>query len=934
MAAPQTAVVEAAVFGREEVLDAVAGALERSVEGLQALLIEGEAGIGKSAVWRAGVAAASASGHTVLTCTSAQSETRMPYGGLSDLFESVPAQVTSSLPEPQRHALAVALLREDAGSERLDPRATGMAVRNTLEGLAGSGAVIVAIDDLQWLDAPSARAIEFAVRRLTTQPVMLLTARRTHLPSTNVATGIIESLAEDRVTRLRLGPLEAPALKSLLRRRLPRIGPAALTRICEASGGNPLYAIELAKGDVHADAVAGLSVPDAIRQVVTHRTQDFAADTVEALLRASAQARPRVTDPAEITVLGPAEEAGFITISPSGHIDFEHPLYAAAVYQTAGTARRRRLHAELADQAVTLEDRAKHLALANIVPDAAVANEIDTAANGLLTRGALDDALVLADHALRLTPLEPADAVWRRRLALGRCCLLVGDPVRAREVTFPVQAACPPSPVRAQALQLLGEISVVTNIGEGLELFQEALACPDLDPRLAIRLELQLAMGAAAQTDVEGELEHAQRARLLLPENADPALVAKVNARLALAKIHTTGHFDAHDVEVAVAGAQPEQSESIWTWTLMALAYVHIATAEFDVAASLLERIRTALADVGEVSERPWIDSYLAMITMSLGDVAAAEAYLASTLSLLTSDDYGATRAAALRAEAHVALAKGELDRARIVADQAMEMAAATGWSAGVGEAAVARAHVSLHDGDPAAALAMLEPALAHADLTGIYDLPVALAFSDAIEAMVQLGHLERAAALADSMVCWGESRARPWPVAVGQRGFSAVAVAQGDLEAAAAAIEAALLAHESLGMPLELARTLIAGGRIARRDGRRRDARAMFIRARDIAERAGAGLWRERAETELARLGIRQAPHGLTETERQIAELAATGRTNNQIATQLFISRRTVEANLARIYRKLGIRSRAQVSTALAGAVSSNDGMSDRPGL
>lgn len=910
----------AALIGRDEALEAISRAVEGAADGLRVVEIEGDAGIGKTAVWRAAVAAAANAGHTVLTCTPAQSETRMPYGGLGDLFETVPERVTSALPAPQHRALAVALLREDAGTEPLDPRATGMAVRNSLECLAQSGVVVVAIDDHHWFDAPSARALEFAVRRLTTVPVMLLLARRAGLPLAVPTADIVGAVPEDRVTRLRLGPLDPSALTLMLRGWLPRIGPAALSRICDASGGNPLYAIELARSDAQSGGV-DRSVPIALADVVTLRMRGFPPDTVNALLRASAQARPVVTDPAEIEVLGPAEEAGFVTISSTGRITFEHPLYAAAVYQAAGVSRRRRLHAELAAHAATLEQRATHLALATVVPDEDVADEIERSAHRVLTRGALDDALVLFEHSLRLTPPEPAGTVWRRRLALGRCCLLTGELDRAREATAPVQIEAPPSPVRAHALQLLGEIAVTTDLAAGLQLFAEALACPDLDPQLAIELELLLAMGASAQVDLEGELEHARRARSLLPEQPSPALLAKVNARLALADVHSTGHFNAKDVEVAMSLAVPEPTQSVWTWTLMALAYVHIATADFDIVATLLERIRTSLEGVGEITERPWIDSYLAMIQVHLGDVAGADAHAANTFSLLAMNDQGPTRAAALRADAHVAVARGEIDRARQAADEATAIAKATGWVTGVGEAAVARAYVALHDGDPAAALAMLEPALAVAAHTGSYDPPFAFGIPDAIEAMVQLGDLDRADALCEAAVSWGRTRGRSWSVAVGERGRSSVLVARGDLAAAAEAIDAALTAHESQAMPLELARTLIAGGRIARRSGRRRDARAMFARARDVAEAAGADLWREQADAELGRLGTRRAPDGLTQTELRIAELAAAGMTNIEIAAQVFISRRTVEANLARIYRKLGIRSRAQLSASLAAA-------------
>ena len=193
------------------------------------------------------------------------------------------------------------------------------------------------------------------------------------------------------------------------------------------------------------------------------------------------------------------------------------------------------------------------------------------------------------------------------------------------------------------------------------------------------------------------------------------------------------------------------------------------------------------------------------------------------------------------------------------------------------------------------------------------------MALPDAIEVFVATGKVERAVALTDALANWGQKFDRPWALAISSRGRALLSAAAGDLDGAATHAEQALSHHERLPMPFELARTLLVQGQVQRRRGARRAGRHALQRAFAIFEKVGAPLWAEKASAEIARIGVRRAPEDLTEGEQRVAELAAQRLTNPDIAARLFISRRTVEANLARAYGKLGIHSRAELGALMA---------------
>jgi DNA-binding CsgD family transcriptional regulator len=214
----------------------------------------------------------------------------------------------------------------------------------------------------------------------------------------------------------------------------------------------------------------------------------------------------------------------------------------------------------------------------------------------------------------------------------------------------------------------------------------------------------------------------------------------------------------------------------------------------------------------------------------------------------------------------------------------------------------------------------------------GVYEWPIAMAVPDGIEALVATGELEQSHRLATALAAWGDKFDRPWALATSRRCLALIRAASGDLDGASAACEQAMIAHARLPMPFERARTLLVHGQVQRRRGARRTARLLLQQALTIFEEIGSQPWADKTRTEIARIGVRRAPETLTESELRAALLAAQGLTNPEIGARLFMSRRTVEANLARVYRKLDIRSRVQLSAALARTAGNPKAARQRP--
>ena len=394
------------VIGRDEELAALGEFLSSPPAAPSGFALVGEAGCGKTTLWRAGIEAARERGFLVLDASPTEAETRLSFAVLGDLLDGVLEEALNELPEPQRHALEVALLLESPRGALPDERAIAIAVLSTLRALAQDRAVLVAVDDIQWVDASSAAVLGFVWRRLREAPIGLLVARRAGAP---VPRGLAE---EEPVRRLDVSPLSLGALHRLLQTRLGLLlSRPALRRVHEVAGGNAFFALEFGRALAGRGATLAvgepLPVPGELRELVRDRLVALPGPTRHALATAAALSQPTIAlvcaARSSQETLAPALEANVVEVDHE-RLRFTHPLLASAAYEEVDALTRRRLHRQLAALVGDEEERARHLALAAHGPDSDVAAALDDAAGHARSRGATAAAAELCEQALRLTP--------------------------------------------------------------------------------------------------------------------------------------------------------------------------------------------------------------------------------------------------------------------------------------------------------------------------------------------------------------------------------------------------------------------------------------------------------------------------------------------------------------------------------------------------
>jgi len=889
------------VVGREPELKAVDAFLDGTA---QALAIVGDPGIGKTTVWREAVARAQARGATVLVARPAESEVRLSFGGIADLTSAVPPEAFDSLPAPQRRGLDVALLRADSSGPPAR-RVVATALLTLLRELAAETAVVIAIDDLQWLDPPSAGALEFALRRLDEANVRVIYSLRSDaVGPSGFATEHIE-----------IGPMSVAALHRILADAIGRtFARPVLIRITEASGGNPLHALEIARELERRgvqDSVAPLPVPDSLGALVRARVRALPAPTRDALLRVAALARPD-TELVDQRALAAAEESDLVSIDPSGRVRFTHPLYASAVYASAATSRRRSVHGDLAALVADPIERAHHLALASSGPDPDVVTELESAARRARSRAAPDTAANLLDLALRLAPAR-SEETQRLQLELAEHLYFASDFARSRAVLEELLETLGPGDRRSRALAALAEIDY-WHKGESAAagLMEDALACADSLVQRA-RCLTQFAMYAST-VDLEQARSAASAACELLEghESDEPALAAaalgaKVRAELFLGHGYDASAAERAQVLELAAPSLPVAVDGRVVFKLgQWLRYID----DLDGARARLDEAEQQAHDEGD-------DASLGNILLNkvVVETWAGNWDEAAVLTERMSDAFdqqGVEPEGIGPWRAYLHAYAGRLDETRIAAGTPP----AEPLIAAIHDRCVGLAHLAA--GDVAVADLHLARAVEVFERVDFREPAIWRVDGDAIEAAVACGELERAEQLVTRLETQAERTGIPWNRAVAERGRGLLLAANGELEGAAAALERAVAEHAACPMPYERARTLLVQGQVLRRLKRKREARRALDEAAAVFASLGAEAWVARANAEQQRVASRRAPEGLTPSELRMARLAADGLTNPEIAAQAFVSRKTVEATLARVYRKLSISSRGQLDRAL----------------
>ncbi len=421
------------VLGRDAELAALGGFLDGLPSGAGAVVLAGTAGAGKTTLLRAGAELAAERGYTVLQTTPARSDLRLAFAGLADLLEPGLQEVSTELPLPQARALRVALLLEEARPHPPEPRVIAAAFRAAVTIIARSAPVLLAIDDVQWLDPASEAAVGFAIRRLEHESVGLLCALRTARPGAELPLELAR--ARLRPELLPVGGLSLGALHRLLRTRLSTsFSHPALRRIEAASGGNPFIAIEigraLARRGVSSGPTASVPVPETLSELVGERLGALAPDVIDALrlvaVMPDAPIGQYLACGGDGTALDKAVLAGVLEHS-SGPLRFSHPLLASAVASAIPPARKRELHAAAASVVRLPEERARHRALAAPGQSASAADELAVAGRAAAGRGAPAAAAELFELAAALTPDERPAEARQRLLDAARHLALAGE---------------------------------------------------------------------------------------------------------------------------------------------------------------------------------------------------------------------------------------------------------------------------------------------------------------------------------------------------------------------------------------------------------------------------------------------------------------------------------------------------------------------------
>jgi DNA-binding CsgD family transcriptional regulator len=885
--------------------------------GPSALVVEGEAGIGKTTVWLAALERAQELGFRVLSSRTAAAESVLAYASLAALLDGVEQDTFDGLPLPQRLAIDRVLLRVSADGPATDQRAVAAGFLSVLEVVAEESPVVVAIDDLQWVDQASMIVVASAVRRLV-GPVSVLATVRTG-PDSRGGGSWLELRRPDRLRRLHLPPLSAGALHTVLSARLGRPFPRPkMLKIHEVSGGNPFYALELARAMGQGGWDTHGSLPSSLAELVRARIGGLTAETQRALLAAACLATPTLelvaqannTDVADIeAVLQTAEDEGIVEIHGNS-VRFAHPLLSRAVSSDAAPARRREMHRRLAEIVAEPELKARHLALGVARADRAILQSLDEAAEMAVIRGAPAAAAELLDLAIGLGGDTP-----QRRIMLAGCLLNSGDGARAVHVLEEVVATPAPPTLRAEALNLLAVRSQLEDsLLDGADQLERALADAGDDLALRVRILVSLSWVQVRLGRFDASRRRIEEAVADATRLGQSQLLGQAVGMRVVVRVLLGDGLDDQSLHHALTLEEP-QAISVMFRPTFQNAMVLAWTGQLDAAHRQFVAVRQSCIERGEESELVFVSFHGVLNEIWRADFAHATLIAEDTMERAQQLDGPLQVSAALTARAMVAAYAGRASDVRRDVSEAIGPVSRSGSELLKAWTVAALGFVEVSLGNYQAAITAYEPLLA-AVMTApnATEIFVAGFVPDAAEGMIQLGRLDDAERLIELLEANGRRLDRAWMLAVGGRCRAMLLAARGDVEAAGAAALRALVEHDRLPMPFERARTQLLQGQLQRRL-RQREAASVTLRAALAAfEDLGTPLWAERVHAELHRAGGIRTRAELTASERRVAELAASGITNREMAAALFISPKTVEANLSRIYRKLNIHSRAEL--------------------
>lgn len=906
------------VVARQAEAQAVADFLDLVPHQACALVIEGDPGIGKTTLWLAALDRARARGFRILSCRAAAAESVLAYTALADLLSEVHDALWADLPIPQQQALNVALLRRRGEAQNVDPRAVAAAFLTVIGRLAAENPVVIAIDDLQWVDTSSVNAVSYAARRLPVGAALVGTTR------TGEAAERLQLPNPDAVRRIRLQPLSVGDLHQVLSCRVGRsVARPTLLRIHEIAGGNPFFALELTRELGTEGRSTGLRLPSSLSELVRSRIGRVGANDI--LLAMASLPNPTVPMVARATDLTPdqvvqslgAAETQAVVAIDGNQLRFTHPILGHGVYTAASPRRRREMHRRLAELVAEPELHARHLALSDATGEPRTLEVLDTAADLARRRGAPAAAAELLELAIGLGGDSP-----ERRIRSATYHFNAGDAARARAVLEQTLERPAPARLRAEALRLLGQWSLLDGSSrEAADLLDRALreVGDDAALRTLILVPLSFALLNVGQRDRAAQSVDEAVASATAHGGAD--LLSQAVGMRVMVRFLLGAGLDAAGLQRAIELEDSQTPVSAHLRPRVHSAILLAGTGRIEQARGELQAIRRGYIERGEESELMIFAFHSGLNEIWRGDFAEATLIADDAMERALQSGRDLPLAVALMLRAAVAAYTGREQEARRDAGKAIavgERCDSPGLVTVWPTTTLGFLDVSMRNYD--AALSTLEPLLRTVDEASQgTEIFVAPFLPDALEAMVALGRLTDAEPLIGALERNGRRLDRPWMLATGARCRAMLQAGLGDVTAAVTTAELAMAEHQRLPMPLERARTQLLLGQLQRRQRRRDAAAATLLESARTFQRLGATLWAQRAEAELAR-GIfgRRRDHGLTEAEERVAELAASGMINRDIAAALFVSPKTVEVNLSRIYRKLDIRSRAELYQAL----------------
>jgi DNA-binding CsgD family transcriptional regulator len=607
-----------------------------------------------------------------------------------------------------------------------------------------------------------------------------------------------------------------------------------------------------------------------------------------------------------------AVEAQIVSVV-EGHVRFAHPLLANAASVAVDETRLRQARRRLADVVTDPVLRANQLALAADAPDEEVATALEEAAGVALGRGTPATSAELLERASQLTPTEDESAWARRLTAAGDAHAKAGDEGRGQALWGEVVSRARPGPARAAALGELARQRL------DLDAIEQARAEMGDDLRLRAWLDFIRLFVVASRGSYRAAANDAYAAVASAEIAGDPAVLVQTLSMLAhLETVAGIGDPLGHLTRAAELVSQGVVVQPFFSPTAF-LGRHYVVKGELGLARVCFEEADQTAEDEGDEESHAQLLVFLAELEWRAGNFQRAKEFGQELIDFLDQGGEELVGRQIMRLGRIVAEAQiGDLAAARTEAEAGLAEAQSLGAKFWEGKLRAALGVIEVTAGDHQAAVHRLAPMAALEDQAGVGDPCVWMYAADELEALVAVGHLDEAATKLRRLERRGTELDRPWILVTAARCRGLLEAARGELSRGLDAFARALEEHERLPMPFERARTLFALGQVQRRAKQKRAARESLGSALAIFEELGAKPWVEKTHAELARIGGRAPTGGLTPTEQRIAELVAKGRSNKEVAAELFVTVKTVESNLTRIYAKLEVRSRTELARKL----------------